>query len=48
MTKNKEFTTMQISRETLDELAKLGSKSDTYENIITRLIESYKKMHKKD
>lgn len=32
-------TTIQISRETKDRLDKLGMKADTYDNIITRLLD---------
>ena len=34
-------TNIQVSRATRDVLAKLGSKGDTYDDIIKRLIEFY-------
>lgn len=42
---DKRITTMQISRQTRDELAKLGSKDETFEDIIKRLVEHWKKSH---
>ncbi len=36
-------TTIQISTETRDELKTLGSKGETYDEIIKRLIKVYKK-----
>jgi len=38
-----EITTVKISKKTRDKLAELGSKKETYENIIERLIEFYEK-----
>lgn len=34
-------TNIQVSRTTRDALAKMGSKGDTYDDIIRRLIEFY-------
>lgn len=39
----KEVTTIKVTKSTRDELAKLGSKNETYEDIIRRLIYHYKK-----
>ena len=36
--KGVKITTIQISKELRNELAKLGSKGDTYENIIRKLL----------
>ena len=36
-------TTIKVSKRTRDELARLGNKNETYEDIIKRLIHSYKK-----
>jgi len=38
-----EITTVKLSKKTRDRLAELGSKKETYEDIIRRLIEFYKK-----
>jgi hypothetical protein len=38
-----EITTVKPSKKTRDRLAELGSKGETYEDIIRRLIEFYKK-----
>ena len=43
--KGREITTMQISKQLRDELAKLGSKTDSFEDIIRRLLEHWKKSH---
>jgi hypothetical protein len=37
---SKDITTMQISRETRDQLAKLGSHDDTFDAIVRRLLKS--------
>jgi hypothetical protein len=43
-TKNKEnITTIQISKATRDELKQLGKKGETYDEIIKRLTELWKK-----
>ena len=34
-------TNIQVSRETRDKLAELGSKADTYDDIIVRLLTFY-------
>lgn len=36
-------TTIKVSKQTRDELAKLGNKNETYEDIIKKLIYSFKK-----
>ena len=36
-------TTIKVSKRTRDELARLGNKNETYEDIIKKLIYSYKK-----
>ena len=38
-------TTILIETETRDELRKLGTKGETYENIIRRLMEFWNKNH---
>jgi len=38
-----DVTTIKISKKTRDALAELGSKKETYEDVIRRLIESFKK-----
>jgi len=38
-----ELTTVRITKRTREKLAELGSKKETYEDIIQRLIEFYKK-----
>jgi len=44
ITQNKEqITTIQISKDTRDELKKLGIKGETYDEIIKKLMESAKK-----
>jgi hypothetical protein len=42
-----EITTVKLSKKTRDRLAELGSKGETYEEIIQRLIEFYKKNSKR-
>jgi hypothetical protein len=42
-----EITTVKLSKKTRDRLAELGSKGETYEDIIWRLIEFYKKNSKR-
>lgn len=42
--RGKAITTMQLSTETRDELAKLGKMGDTFEDVIKRLIEHAKKI----
>jgi hypothetical protein len=39
----REITTVKVTRKTRDRLAELGKKSETYEEIIERLIEFYEK-----
>ena len=39
-------TTIQVSQECKDALAALGSKGDTYEDIIEKLIVCWKESHK--
>lgn len=36
-------TTVKIKKETRDQLAELGTKKETYDQIIQRLIECYKR-----
>ena len=38
-----DVTTIKVSKRTRDELAKLGNKNETYEDIIKKLIHCYKK-----
>jgi len=38
-----DITTVKLSKETKKELAKLGAKEETYNDIIRRLIQSYRK-----
>lgn len=38
-----DVTTIKIRKETRDRLAELGSKRETYDQIINRLMEFYKK-----
>ena len=45
MGKNSELSTMQISKTMRKELAKLGNKGDSYEDIIKRLYNHWKKTH---
>jgi len=35
-----EYTTVRVSREFHDELARMGSKSETFEQVIRRLLET--------
>ncbi len=39
---NKETTTIRVTKETASELAALGKKGETYEDIIRRLLEGKK------
>lgn len=41
------LTTIKIQTETRDKLADLGKKSESYDTIINRLIDSYKENPKK-
>jgi len=43
-----DITTVKIRRETRDRLADLGSKKETYDQIINRLIDFYKKNKRAD
>lgn len=38
-----EVTTVRLTKKTREKLAQLGSKNETYEDIILRLIEFYRK-----
>jgi predicted CopG family antitoxin len=38
-----ELTTIKIRKETREKLAEIGSKKETYDDIIRRLIDSYKR-----
>jgi hypothetical protein len=38
-----EITTVKLSKKTRDRLTELGNKGETYEDIILRLIDFYKK-----
>lgn len=42
-----EITTVKLSKKTRNKLAELGSKKETYEDIIERLIEFYVKSSQK-
>jgi hypothetical protein len=42
MVKNEEITTIQITKATRDELKKHGTKGDTYDEIIRKLLEQAK------
>jgi len=42
-----EITTVKLTKKTSDRLAELGSKGETYEDIIQHLIEFYKKNSKR-
>ena len=42
MVKHNENTTIQLSKKMRDELKALGTKGETYDDIIKRLIEAYK------
>jgi hypothetical protein len=42
-----DITTVKLSKKTRDKLAELGSKNETYEDIIERLIEFYIKNSQK-
>lgn len=41
-----DITTIQISKDTRDELAEMGKKGETYNEIIKKLIETAKKCSK--
>ena len=43
--KEKLITTMQITKETRNGLAKLGTKDETFDDVIKKLIEHWKKSH---
>ncbi|MEM3816057.1 MAG: hypothetical protein QW341_04345 [Candidatus Bathyarchaeia archaeon] len=43
----KNVTTIKITKRTRNELVKLGSKNETYEDIIRKLIHHYKKNRRK-
>jgi len=43
--KNPKITTMQISKQLRDELAKLGTKDETFEDIIKKLLDFRNKKH---
>lgn len=42
MTKHNENTTIQLSKKMRDKLKALGTKGETYDDIIKRLIKAYK------
>lgn len=42
-----EITTIQLTKETRDRLAKVGNKTETYDAVINRLIDLYEKGAKK-
>jgi len=42
-----DVTTIQVSRETRDQLKELGKKGETYDEIIKKLLESVKECEKK-
>jgi len=37
------ITTIRLKKETVEKLKELGKKGETYEQIVSRLIENYKK-----
>lgn len=43
---NKDYTTIRISKETHDELAKLGDLSDSFDKVIRKLLGHNKKRDK--
>ena len=44
---NNDITTIQLSRETRDQLKELGKKGETYDEIIKKLLELVKECEKK-
>lgn len=46
MTKHNRNTTIQLTVETRNELKALGTKGETYDEIIKRLIKAYKRQDK--
>jgi hypothetical protein len=46
MTKHKGNTTIQLSKKMRDELKALGTKGETYDDIVKRLIDTYKREEK--
>jgi len=46
MVKEAEITTIQISRETREELKELGKKGDTYDEIIKKIMQRVKECEK--
>lgn len=42
MAKEEELTTIQLSKETRDELKNLGKKGETYDEIVKKLLKSAK------